>query len=300
MNDSNGRRHRIDGYLRAITVLAQRGAFAARPGPWADVLARAQQASRTSQTTDAPPAGLDAQFQELALWSEILRECVLPDPLVAIASAIHRIGAEEAEGVDGTDLDRLLCFACPDDHATEHAATRPTSELDELAVIAALRAAERLGSCSSLAAALRATLSLADNWAKDEEDDLPRAEAWPILTVRWILVRSLWETMPVPHRTTLAQVAQATYYRHFAPDQPEPRFLTEAPRVSLSEDDDGRWPFTPAWGPVANCQRSEDPLGLGSEHLLREDIEVGLRLGAQAERAREEEAARTFAIRVSR
>src|SRR3954462_2154896 len=93
MNDSNSRRQRIEGYLSAITVLAHRGAFAARPGPWADVLARAEQASRKTQTTGAPPAGLEAQFQELAVWNEVLRVYVLPDPLAAIASAIHRIGA---------------------------------------------------------------------------------------------------------------------------------------------------------------------------------------------------------------
>ena len=50
------------------------------------------------------PPRLHAHFLEFVLWSEILRECVLPDRQRMLAATIHRIGGEEA-GEDLADVD---------------------------------------------------------------------------------------------------------------------------------------------------------------------------------------------------
>jgi hypothetical protein len=277
MSDRQGVERRIDNYFSAIVTMARRGAVAGKAGSWSDVTARAERASLGWRTTQACNPVLHARFLEFELWSEILAECVLPDRQRMLAATMHRIGREEARD-DLGDVGALLGVICPEDHATPPGArARQKPSLDELAVLAQLRDAERRGTVSALDSAFRATVFLADRLGEDVGTSHPKCEPWPVLTVSWILTRALWETMPNPHRCMLARIAQLEYYARYAADERKPDFFQQTPALHIPRGTDPRWSFSPAWQFVPNTQGGEGPLHLGPEPWLLEDMELSVR-----------------------
>jgi hypothetical protein len=277
MSDRQCVERRVESYFRAIVMMARREATAGKTGSWSDVGARADKASRAWRTTGACHPALHAHFLELELWSQSLRECVLPDRQMMLAATMHRIGGEEARD-DLADIEALLGVVCPDDHATTPGASaRQKPSLAEVAVLGQLRDAERRGTVSALDSALRATVSLAERLGEDMGASHPKCEPWPVLTVSWILTRSLWETMPNAHRSMLARLAQLEYFERHAAEEREPEFLQQTPAVHLPRDADSRWSFNPAWQFVPNSQRGENTLDPGPEPWLLEDMELSVR-----------------------
>jgi len=299
MSEREGVERRIDSYFSAIVTMARRGAVAGKAGSWSDVAARAEKASRAWRATQACHPALHAHFLEFELWSEILAECVLPDRQRMLAATLHRIGREEVRD-DLADADTLLGVVCPEDHATPPGArARQKPSLDELAVVAQLRDAERRGTASALDSAFRATVSLADRLGEDIGASHPKCEQWPVLTVSWILTRALWETMPNAHRSMLARIAQLEYYARYAPDERKPGFFQETPALHIPRGADPRWPFSPAWQFVSNTQRGEDPLDPRSEPWLREDMELSVRESIEAAVRRKQELDQKLALLAS-
>jgi hypothetical protein len=289
MSEREGVERRIDSYFSAIVTMARRGAVAGKPGSWSDVAARAEKASRAWRTTQACHPALHAHFLEFELWREILAECVLPDRQTMLAATMHLIGDEEA-GDDLADVDALLGVVCPEDHATPPGTrARQKPSLDELAVLAQLRDAERRGTVSALDSALRATVSLAERLGEDMGASHPKCEPWPVLTVSWVLTRALWETMPNAHRSMLARLAQLEYFGRHAPEEREPEFFQQTPAVHIPRDADSRWSFSPAWQFVPNSQRGENPLDPGPEPWLLEDMELSLRESIEVTASRKRE-----------
>lgn len=276
MADRDGVEHRVDSYFNAIVTMARQGTLAGKTGTWSDIAARAEKAAGRWRTTQACHPALHARFLEFELWNQILRACVLPDRQRLLAFAIHRIGGEEA-GDDRADVDALLEVVCPEEHARTSTRARQKPSLDELAVLRQLQDAERRGTVSALDSAFRATVFLADRLGEDTEAGHPKCEAWPVLTVSWVLTRALWETMPNAHRRVLARLAQLEYFERHAPGEREPQFFHQTPDLPLPRDADPRWWFDPAWHFVPNVQREEDPLDPGSDPWLIEDIEAPVR-----------------------
>jgi hypothetical protein len=295
MSDLEGVERRIDSYFNAIVTMARRGALAGKTGSWSDVGARAEKASLGWRTTQACHPSLHAYYLEFVLWSQILRECVLPDRQRMIAAAIHRIGAEEA-GDDLADVDALLGVVCPEDHAKPGPRARQKPSLDEIVVLGQLRDAERRGTVSALDSAFRATVSLADRLGEDVGASHPKCEPWPVLTVSWVFTRALWETMPNAHRSTLARLAQLEYFARHAPAEREPDYFQQTPVLHVPGDADPRWSFNPAWQFVPNTQRGEDPLDPGPEPWLLEDMEVPVRQGIEEAVRRKHEVDRKLAL----
>jgi hypothetical protein len=282
MSEREGVERRINGYFGAIVTMARRGAIGGKTGSWSDVGARAEKASHAWRTTGACHPALHAHYLEFELWSQILRECVLPDRQRMLAATMHRIGGEEARD-DLADIEALLGVVCPDDHATPPGTrARQNPSFDELAVLAQLRDAERRGTVSALDSALRATVSLAERLGEDMRASHPKCEPWPVLTVSWILTRSLWETMPNAHRSMLARLAQLEYFERHAPEEREPEFFQQTPAVHIPRDADSRWSFNPAWQFVPNSQRGENTLDPGPEPWLLEDMELSVRQSIDA------------------
>ena len=212
---------------------------------------------------------------------------------------MHRIGAEEARD-NLADVDALLGVVCPEDHATPPGSrARQKPSLDELAVLAQLRDAERRGTVSALDSAFRATVSLAERLGEDMGARHPKCEPWPVLTVSWVLTRALWETMPNAHRSMLARIAQLEYYRRYAPDEREPDFFQQTPALHVPRDADTRWSFNPAWQFVPNTQRGEDPLDPGLEPWLIEGMEASVRQGIEFVLEREQELDQKLALLAS-
>jgi hypothetical protein len=299
MSDRQGVESRIDSYFSAIVMMARRGAVAGKTGSWSDVAARAEKASRAWRTTQACHPALHAHYLEFALWSQILRECLLPDPQRMLAATMHLIGDEEA-GDDLADVDALLGVVCPEDHATPPGTrARQKPSLDELAVLAKLRDAERRGTVSALDSAFRATVFLAERLGKDIEASHPKCEPWPVLTVSWILTRAMWETMPNAHRSMLARIAQLEYYERYAPEEREPDFFQQTPALHIPRGADPRWSFNPAWQFVPNTQRGEDPLDPEPEPWLIEDMEAPVRQGIQVAVRRKQELDQKLALLAS-
>ncbi|MBI2238027.1 MAG: hypothetical protein HYU54_05815 [Actinobacteria bacterium] len=232
---------------------------------------------------------------EFVLWSEILRACVLPARQGILAAAIHRIGGEEA-GDDRADVEALLGVVCPEDHAAASPRVRQKPSLDELAVLKQLQDAERRGTVSALDSAFRATIFLADRLGEDTEAGHPRCEPWPVLTVRRLLTRTLWETMPNAHRTVLARLAQLLYFERHAPEEREPQFFDQAPELQVPRDADPRWSFDPAWRFIPNIQRGEDPFDPGPDPWLIEDVEAPVRRGIEDAVKRQQEVDRKIAL----
>jgi hypothetical protein len=300
MSDRQGVERRIDSYFSAIVTMARRGAVAGKAGSWSGVGARAEKASRDWHATQACHPALHAHFLEFKLWGEILAECVLPDRQRMLAAALHRIGREEARD-DLADVEALLGVVCPEEHATPPSARdwqKPS--LDELAVLAQLRDAERRGTVSALDSAFRATVFLAERLGEDKGASHPKCEAWSVLTVSWILTRALWETMPDAHRSMLARIAQLEYYRRYAPDERKPDFFQETPALHIPRGADPRWAFCPAWQFVPNTQRGEDPLNPGPEPWLLEDMELSVRQDIHASIRRKQELEQRLALLASR
>lgn len=282
MSDRQGVERRINSYFSAIVTMARRRAVAGKAGLWSDVGARAEKASRGWRTTQACHPALHAHYLEFALWSQILRECLLPDRQRMLAATTHLIGGEEG-GDDLADIEALLGVVCPEDHVTPPGtAARQNPSFDELTVLAQLREAERRGTVSALDSALRATVFLAERIGEDVGAGHPKCEPWPVLTVSWILTRALWETMPNAHRSRLARLAQLEYYWRFAPEEREPDFFQQTPALPILRGDDPRWSFNPAWQFVPNTQRGEDPLDPGPEPWLLEDMELSVRYSIEA------------------
>jgi hypothetical protein len=294
MADRAGVEHRIDSYFETIVTMARYWAVAGKRGSWSDVAARAEKASRRWRTTRACHPALHAYFNEFALWSQILRECVLPDRQGVIAGEIHRIGGEEAgDGLE--DVEALLGIVCPEDHATMSTRARRKPSLDELAVLKRLQDAERRGTVSALDSALRATVNLADRIGEEAEAGHPKCEPWPVFTVSWVFTKALWETMPNPHRRVLARLAQLEYFRRHAPEEREPDFFQETPALLVPRDADSRWSFDPAWQFVPNVQPGEDRLDPGPEPWLIEDMEAPVRQGIEGAVRRKQELDRKLA-----
>jgi hypothetical protein len=299
MSDRQGVERRIDSYFSAIVAMARRGATAGKTGSWSDVGARAEKASRAWRTTGACHPALHAHYLEFELWSQILRECLLPDRQMMLAATMHRIGGKEARD-DLADIEALLGVVCPDDHATTPGTgARQNPSLAEVAVLGQLRDAERRGTVSALDSALRATVSLAERLGEDMGASHPKCEPWPVLTVSWILTRSLWETMPNAHRSMLARLAQLEYFGRHAPEEREPEFFQQTPAVHIPRDADPRWSFNPAWQFVPNTQRGEDPLDPGPEPWLIEDMEAPVRQGIQVAVRRKQELDQKLALLAS-
>jgi hypothetical protein len=294
MADRAGVEHRIDSYFDTIVTMARYAAVTGKRGSWSDVAVRAEKASRRWRTTQACHPALHAYFNEFALWSQILRECVLPDRQGVIAGTIHRIGGEEAgDGLE--DIEALLGIVCPEDHATTSTRARRKPSLDELAVLKRLQDAERRGTVSALDSALRATVNLADRIGEDDRAGHPKCEPWPVFTVSWVLTKALWETMPKAHRTVLARLAQLLYFKRHAPEEREPEFFDQTPKLHVPRDADLRWSFDPAWRFVPNTQREEDPLDPGPEPWLIDDVEAPVRQGIEDEVTRKQELDRKLA-----
>jgi hypothetical protein len=216
-----------------------------------------------------------------------------------LAATLHRIGREEARD-DLADVDPLLGVVCPEDHASRPGArARQKPSLDELTVLAQLRDAERRGTVSALDSAFRMTVFLAERLGEDIGASHPKCEPWPVLTVRWILTRALWETMPNAHRSMLARIAQLEYYGRYAPDERRPDFFQQTPALHIPRGADPRWSFCPAWEFVPNTQRGEDPLHPGPDPWLTEDIEASVRQGIEDAVRRKQETHRKLALLAS-
>jgi hypothetical protein len=299
MSDRQGVERRIDSYFSAIVAMARRGATAGKTGSWSDVGARAEKASRAWRTTGACHPALHAHYLEFELWSQILRERVLPDRHTTLAATMHRIAGEEARD-DLADVDALLGVVCPEDHATTPGTgARQKPSLDEVAVLGQLREAERRGTVSALDSAFRATVFLAERLGEDMGASHPRCEPWPVLTVSWVLTRALWETMPNAHRSMLARLAQREYFGLHAPEEREPDFFQQMPAVHIPRGADSRWSFNPAWQFVPNTQRGEDPLDLGPEPWLLEDLELSVRQSVEVTVRRRRELDQRLALLAS-
>jgi hypothetical protein len=299
MSDRDGVERRIDGYFSTIVTMARRRAIAGATGSWSEVGARAEKASRAWRTTQACHPALHAHFLEFELWGQILRECLLPDRQRMLAATIHLVGAEEARDALA-DVDALLGVVCPEDHASPSGTrARAKPSLDELALLAQLREAERRGTVSALDSALRATVNLAERLGDDMGASHPKCEPWEVLTVRWVLTRALWETMPNAHRSMLARIAQLEYFGRYAPEERGPEFLQQTPALHLPRGADPRWPFIPAWQSVACTQRGEDPLDPGPEPWLLEDTELAVRQGIEAAVRRKQELSDKLALLAS-
>jgi hypothetical protein len=127
----------------------------------------------------------------------------------------------------------------------------------------------------------------------------PKCEPWPVLTVRWILTRALWETMPNAHRSMLARIAQLEYFGRHAPEEREPEFFQETPDLHFPRGAGPRWPFNPAWQFVPCTQRGEDRLDPGPEPWLLEDMELAVRQGIEAAVSRKQELDQKLALLAS-
>jgi len=102
--------------------------------------------------------------------------------------------------------------------------------------------------------------------------------------------------MPRPHRAALAHIAQRLFFAAYAPKEPEPEFLDQAPEFPLPEDADPMWWFNPAWQFVPVTQRGEDPLDLGPETWLIEDLEAPVTQGVEDAVEKQEEVDRKLAL----
>lgn len=295
MSDREGVEHRVDGYFDAIVTMALRGALAGTSGSWSDVAARAEKASRRWRRTQACHPALHAHFLEFELWNQLFGACVLPDRHGMLAAAIHRIGAEEAGG-DFADVDVLLGVVCPEDHPATGARARQKPSLEELAVLRQLLEAERRRTVSALDSAFRATVFFADTLGEDTGAGHPKCEAWPVLTVRRVLTRSLWETMPTPHRRVLARLAQLLYFQRHAPEEREPLFFDQTPELHVPQDADPRWSFDPAWRFIPNIQRGEEQLDPEPEAWLVKDMEAAVRGQLEETSRRRREVDRKLAL----
>ncbi|MBI2237401.1 MAG: hypothetical protein HYU54_02600 [Actinobacteria bacterium] len=294
MADCSGVGGRIDSYFDTIRAMARHGALAGKPGIWVNIGARADEASRRWRRTQACHSGLHARFVEIELWGWILGVKVLPDRQETLAAAIHSIGAEEARD-DLADIEALLEVVCPEPHEATGAPGRSRPSLSEFAVLRQLRDAERRGTVSALDAALRATIVLAESVGEDAEAGHPKCEPWPVLTVSHVLTRALWESMPRPHRAVLAHVAQRLFFAAYAPEEPRPGFIHQAPELQLPKDADPRWHFDPSWHYIPVTQRTEDWLDLGPD-LLIEDLEVAVRQGVEEALRRQREVERRLGL----
>jgi hypothetical protein len=277
MADRDGVEGRIDSYFDTIGTMARRGAFSGRPGSWINIEARARGASRRWRRTQACHPGLHARFMEFELWGQILGACVLPDRHQALATAIHRVGAEEARD-DVAEVETLLEVICPERHEAAGSPARARPSLDEIAVVRQLQNAERLSTVSALDAALRATVGLGETVGREAGLRHAKCEPWPVLTVSHVLARSLRETMPRPQRMALAHFAQHQFFATHAPEDAEPEFFQQAPAFPLPEDADPLWCFSPTWQYIPQLQTGEDGLDPGLAPWLIEDVEVPLRL----------------------
>lgn len=295
MTDSGGVEARVDHYFDTIRTMARRGSFSGRPGSWVSIGARAGDASCLWRGTRACHPGLHARFLELELWGQILGSVVLPDRHQTLASAVHRVGVEEASA-DLPNIEPLLDVICPEPHEATGLSACHRPSLDEIRVVVQLQVAEKLGTVSALDSALRATIMLAESVGEDSGTGHPMCEPWPVLTAAHVLARALWETMPACYRRALAHIAQGLFFEVYAREEPEPEFFQQAPEVPLPDGADPLWRFDPAWQYVSVVQRGEDRLDPGPDCWLIEEVEMPLRQGIGVAVKRQRELERRLAL----